>query len=137
MYTKKLLLVFLILPIVFLLAWNLYLEYELKSEKTVVVRMTGYDPKSLLSGHYLYLRPVWGETDCSQFTDAHCPTELFSAVYRYYLPEFDAQNLDRQLLSADLKVDMVFILRGRAKPFVKDLLIEDKPWKQWIMQSAK
>lgn len=137
MHTKKPLLVFLMLPIVFLLCWTLYLEYELKSEKTVIVRMTGFDPKDLLSGHYLHLQPVWTETDCSQFTNDECPTELFAVTYRYYLPEFDAKYLDKRLLSENLKIDMLFVLRGQAKPMVKDLLIDNKPWKEWIKQSVE
>lgn len=135
MYVKRLLIFFLMLPIVFLLAWTLYIEHELKSEKTVVVRMTGFDPRDLLSGHYLHLRPVWGETDCSQFIGGSCPTELFASSYRYYLPEFDAKNLDKQLVSENLKVDMLFVVRGKAKPLVKDLIINGKPWKKWLTQS--
>lgn len=128
---------FLVLPVLFMLGWLAQIEYVLNAERSVVVRMTGYDPRDLLVGHYLYLQPDWSRTDCLQFAESRCPTERFGRRYRYYLPEFDAQELDRVLMQDDLKVEMVFSYKGEGKPLVKELLIGGKPWAEWLRQSAK
>ncbi len=129
--------VFLALPILFLAFWLMRIECALNAEKTVIVRMMGYDPRDLLSGHYLYLRPDWSNTDCRQFDNGICPQGApFEYSYRYYLPEFEAQKIDAQLQRSDLKVEMVFTYKGSAKPLVKELLIEGKPWADWFKQSV-
>lgn len=132
MQSHKLLMIFLILPIILLAAWILKIETDLKTEKTVTIRMSGFDPVDLLSGHYLYLRPNWHETDCAQFSDNTCPTDLFSSSYRYYLPEFDAQKLDQHVWQKNPPIDMIFVLRGKSKPMVQKLMIDGKSWQDWL-----
>ncbi len=127
----------LLFPVIFLAGWVIRTEYVLHAAQTVVIHMRGYDPRDLLSGHYLHLEPDWNRTDCMQFPEKKCPTERFARSYRYYLPEFDARELERQLTNSDLNVEMVFVYKGQAKPLVKDLLIEGKPWAEWLRQSAK
>lgn len=132
MKSKHVLAVFLILPVLLLSAWIMKIEIDLKSDKTVLIRMNGFDPVDLLSGHYLLLRPDWKGTNCAQFPESICPTELFSYSYRYYLPEFDARTVDRRLLQDAPKVEMEFAIRGKSKPLVKGLLINGTDWKQWL-----
>lgn len=67
---------FLVIPIMFLAAWVAKIETDLKTEKTVMIRMSGFDPVDLISGHYLFLMPDWSQTDCRQFEHNSCPTEL-------------------------------------------------------------
>lgn len=137
MKQKYILGAFLVLPVLFLFFWLGSIEYALHAEQTVVIRMSGYDPRDLLSGHYLHLQPDWSLTDCRQFTDNRCPTERFGRSYRYYLPEFDAQKVDRQLRLNNVKIEMIFTYKGAAKPLVKDLLINGMVWDRWLTQSAK
>ncbi len=99
--------------------------------------MCGYDPRDLIAGHYLNLQPDWNLTDCSQFNRKRCPVELFNYTYRYYLPEEDIQEIDLLLTQDDLKTEVVFVYKEGAKPRVEELLIEEKPWREWLRQSAK
>ena len=135
MKTKHILAFFLILPIVVYVCWVGKIEKQIHTAKTVMVTMQGYDPVDLLSGHYLLLRPNWSETDCKQFETEDCPTELFSYSYRYYLPEFKAIDIDRELIrNSNLKVEMEFAVNGKAKPLVKNLYINGQKWKDWFNQ---
>ncbi len=133
MKSKYFLALFLTLPILFFCYLVKDINYELSHGKTVKVRMMGFAPRDILSGHYLYLRPDWDKTDCRQFDDNICPTELFSYNYRYYLPEFDARQVDTEISNNEkLKIEMLFIIKGRAKPLVKGLLIEGKELEDWL-----
>src|SRR5688500_12794531 len=55
-YNKKIVVISIIIPILALLAVTVYRHYMLISGKEVVLSITGYDPRSILSGHYLVYR---------------------------------------------------------------------------------
>lgn len=138
MKSKYVLLLFLTLPIVFLGSWMISLHFASLKAETVIVRMRGFDPVDLLSGRYLYLRPDWEQTDCRQFADKKCPKKLFETSYRYYLPEHDAQALDAKLTAMpDMQIDIVFALHKDRKPLVKNLLIDNLPWKDWLSKQSE
>lgn len=137
MKTKYALAVFLILPFLAFAGWIFTIQKSLNAEHDVVIRMRGYDPRDLLSGHYLLLRPDWEQTDCSQFYNEICPRSQFAASYRYYLPEFDAVQLDKLLNEKSPATEMVFAYRKTAKPMVKKLLIEGSDWKDWLNRFSK
>lgn len=138
MKTKRVLAFFLILPIIVYVCWIGKIEKQIHTAKTVMVVMLGYDPVDLLSGHYLSLRPDWHKTDCSQFENGVCPQELFSYSYRYYLPEFEAMDIDKELVkNSNLKVEIEFAINGKAKPLVKHLYINGQKWRDWFSQFAK
>jgi len=136
MRNKYLLITWLVLPIVVLTGLIINLEINLHSEKTVIVRMLGYDPVDLLSGHYLHLQPDWSKTDCHQFELNICPSERFAYTYRYYLPEFDAVKIDRLIRYKNPKIDMVFTYQGQSNPLVKGLLIDGKNWQDWLASQS-
>lgn len=137
MKTKYILALVLGMPVIFFSYWINSINVSLKHENTVNVRMDGFDPRDILSGHYLYLRPNWQKTDCSQFKSKVCPTELFSYSYRYYLPEFDARDLELKIAgNQNLKIEMVFVINGSAKPLVKELLINGKGWQEWLLSQS-
>lgn len=138
MKSKYVLAFFLVLPLVVYLYWIASLEKQLYSSKEVMVAMNGFDPVDLLSGHYLLLRPDWNNTDCAQFEQNRCPTELFAYSYRYYLPEVKAMDVDREIASNEnLKVEISFAINGKANPLVKELYINGQQWKIWFNQFAK
>ncbi len=136
MQNKYLLITWLVLPIVVLIGWIINIEINLHTENTVTIRMRGYDPIDLLSGHYLYLQPDWSETDCRQFEQNICPSERFAYSYRYYLPEFDAVNIDRLIAHKNPKIDMVFTYQGQSNPLVKGLRIDGKDWQDWLTSQS-
>ena len=128
---KYILAFFLAMPIIYLLATVLVINSELNAENTVTIAMRGFDPFDLVSGRYLRLSPDWNATDCSQFKDKQCPTEKFSLIYRYYIPEIVASDAEKHVNCPNTKVEMLFVWRGEAKPLVKTLLIDGMPWQEW------
>ena len=72
-------------PIVVLLIWTAGLQYLSLTAPRVMVTVEGYDPRSLISGHYLELQPDWTRTDCKTFGGQTCPKDKFEKVYRFYL----------------------------------------------------
>lgn len=123
-----------VLPLVVLAAWVLdlsYERYELKHEVRVAVR--GYDPRDLLSGHYLNLQTNWEKTDCSQFEGNICPKEEFLDIYKFFIPEDAAENLDSIISrnSDNLTFELGFKYKKGKKPLLKDLWIDGQKWSKW------
>ena len=87
MKKRILLMAALALPVIFLAVWAASVEYKIKHAQEITIRAEGFDPRSLISGHYLSLRLNWQETDCRQFSDNLCHPSRFQSVYNYYLPE--------------------------------------------------
>lgn len=123
----------LVFPIIALFFWVISVNVTMNRADTVFVKVTGYDPRDLLSGHYVVLRPVWGETDCTQFKNDECPSRDFEYSYRFYLPEGDAKYLDRVISrQSDLDMYLLFATPSNGKPLVKDLYINGLQWKIWL-----
>ncbi|MCL2673143.1 MAG: hypothetical protein FWF01_01990 [Alphaproteobacteria bacterium] len=91
----------------------------------VVVAITGYDPRDLLSGRYIEYVIDWDNTDCSQFSDAVCPKDEFPQRSRFYVPEAYADNLDRLFASRgqELQFAVVYAYARGHRPVAKELLI--------------
>lgn len=85
------------IPFLALLGWMGYLELQYASAPRVMVAVSGYDPRDILSGHYLNLAPEWDKTDCRQFAGGICPQARFERVYRYYLPQMTLCTLKKRL----------------------------------------
>ena len=134
MKNKKLLIFSLVFPVIVLLLWTLSLTYYHHSEKrTVLIAVTGYDPRDLVSGHYVQLQPDWNATDCTQFEDNICPKKLFRTSYRYFLPQNEAKNLEVLLAnrSQALSAQLQFIFIPNQEPVLKDLFLEGMVWNDW------
>lgn len=122
----------LVFPIIFLSAWVWYLDNGIKNAPEIIIRAEGYDPRSLISGHYLYLRLNWQDTDCTQFKDNLCHPNRFESVYKYYIPEDVAPQLDKAVRKKDVKVDLVFAYPENKNPYLKKMLINGVKWKKWL-----
>lgn len=134
--SKKIWLVLsLVFPIVFLLSWTIITEQNIKNAKEIIIRAEGYDPRNLISGHYLNLRLNWQETDCSQFSDNLCHPNRFESIYQYYIPEIDAPKLDKLAGNNKTKIELVFAYPKNKNPYLKDMLINGKNWKQWLKEN--
>lgn len=119
------------IPVLVLLLWVGLINYKIHNAPLVKVVVTGYDPRSLISGHYLNLRPLWEKTDCAQ-----CEPSNFDYTYRFYLSEFEAKYLDRLISRRnDLHMELEFALPVNSSPVIRELYIEDLPWKQWVKQN--
>lgn len=124
-------------PIVFLSSWTAYIDEGIRKAPEITIRAEGYDPRSLISGHYLYLRLNWQDTDCTQFNDNLCHPNRFESVYKYYIPEDVAPTLEKAVQKKDIKVDLVFAYPENKNPYLKKMLINSEPWKEWLKRKAK
>lgn len=131
MKNRALILFLLFFPLILLSLWLGELEIRYALSPRVYVAATGYDPRDLLSGHYLSLRPDWNKTDCSQFKENKCPKKAFNYVYRYYLPEAEAKALDKVIFRGGIDLRLEFAYPEKGAPLIRNLLINDQHWKTW------
>lgn len=116
------------LPVMIMLAWVATIENERYQGREVVVRLRGYDPRDLLSGHYISYRINWDETDCAQFENGVCPRAAFERQGRFYVPEDKAMMLDKAVRDSRNKAEMVFSYKRGIKPYALKLLVNGKEW---------
>ena len=130
----KLLLV--MLPVLMLLCWVGFLSLDRHSGQEVVVRIGGYDPRSVLSGHYIEYQIDWDNTDCFQFEDNVCPKKDFMRIMsyhdfgwgrgprgRFYVSEKSAEALDKAVRNSDNKAEIVYSYKKGRRPYALRLLI--------------
>lgn len=126
------------LPVLFFIGWIGMLEWQLNQAPEVKIAARGYDPRDLLSGHYLNLVLDWDATDCGQFRKAQCPSSRFDLYYRFYLPEKDAQKLDLLIRRrTDLMIDLIFSYPKNGSPQLKNMQINQMPWQEWLKTENK
>ncbi len=124
-------------PIVVLGVWAAKTDYQIKNAPEITIRAEGYDPRNLISGHYLNLRLNWQETDCSQFKDNLCHPGRFNSIYAYYLPEDAAAEMDRIIRRRNVKIDLVFAYPKNKQPYLKKLLVNGVKWKKWLKENGR
>ncbi len=127
-YNKPIFLFGLFLPIFVLLLTIGRSEYSLSEPEPVRLRAVGYDPRSLLSGHYLRVEIDWSNTDCRQFEGGICPKERFRNNYRYYVPEQSARGLEQKISSGQYVVELEFAYPNQGEPKLLNLLLDGKKW---------
>lgn len=125
-------------PIVVMFFWILMIQDKISKAETIMIAVTGYDPRDLLSGHYVVLRPVWDKTDCSQFENNICDQSKFDYSYRFYLPEQDAKYLDNVITrTLDFNMHLEFAMPNNSLPIIKELYIDNITWKEWLKTNSK
>lgn len=132
--SKKRILILLLLPIVYFIGWISYLVVAEIGVPQVKIYAEGYDPRDLLSGHYLQLKLNWQKTDCLQFEDHKCPKDRFAPVYRFYIPEQEAQNLEKLIRNPDTKTELIFTYPEKREPKIKELWINGSKWSQALKE---
>ena len=138
---KKLLLVAFFVPFVCLLAWVGFLYYQTEAGQEVKVAVRGYDPRDLLSGHYIRFEIDWDKTDCAQFQGGVCPRNEFckqgrwGRECRFYVPEKYARQLDRLFWrrnDSDLVFEVVYSYIPHTSAIAKKMLINGQDWREFI-----
>ena len=131
-----------IIPIVVLLGQVMYLTIWTRTSQQVVIAIQGYDPRSLLSGHYINYQIDWDKTDCWQFEEGVCPRDDFRQIpHRFYVPQKDAGQLDRLLrfgngnAAEPLQFEIVFAYEKGRQPIAKTLLINGEQWKDYLSKN--
>ncbi|MBF0455121.1 MAG: GDYXXLXY domain-containing protein [Magnetococcales bacterium] len=131
----------------------------------VLLPIVGFDPRDLLSGHYLTYQIEYGIqklcTDQSStqkstpgyillnpaefslwpphpgriFIKGACEKGRFKAgIERFYIPQEHATLLDKVVRGKQGKILLSVFFDGRAQ--VKNLLINDQPWQQFIADNT-
>jgi uncharacterized membrane-anchored protein len=153
--SRKLLLVTLMIPILALLALTLFKSSNFFMGHEVELPIVGYDPRDLLSGHYLVYRVDYGVANlcatpdevlgfvcldnrtfthynpdgCSLFIKGTCKHRRFEAgIDRFYIPEEKAAMLDQMVRGKQASI--VISVTGSGYAQVKNLLLNGKPWEE-------
>lgn len=141
--SKKILAIMLIVPFVGLFLWTMWLYTQQATGKEIKVVIAGYDPRDLLSGHYIQYTIDWAETNCNQFPDGICPKNEFckdsrwGRQCRFYIPEKNANELDklfRKRNATDMVFEVVYSYHKGHEPLAKELLINGKNWRESLGQ---
>jgi uncharacterized membrane-anchored protein len=155
--SRRLLLFALIFPIAGLAALTAYKKYILSFGQEVVLPISGYDPRDLLSGHYLTYRVDYGLTQdcysgsmthdayvcldtksvsysypdgCERLIKGQCRGSRFEAgIEKFYVPEDKAKILEDKVRDKSGSIVLSVTRDGRAQ--VKDLLIDGKSWRDF------
>lgn len=140
---NKLIPILFLIPVLFLAIWVNVLKIRQENGQPVTVRIMGYDPRDLLSGHYIQYQIDWNKTDCTQFEKGICPQKEFYTTkrrgrpitnLRFYIPEENATQLDRlfRIRSDQLTFEVVYAYRKGVQPLAKQLLINGMDWREYI-----
>lgn len=138
---RKILLIAILFPIVCLMSWVSFLFIQRETGQDIIVSVQGYDPRDLLSGHYIQYTIDWEKTNCQQFETGVCPKDEFckearwGRQCRFYIPENKAHQLDRLFWkrnSTDMIFEVVYSYHKNKTPIAKSLLINGKDWKEFI-----
>lgn len=144
----------LLFPILMLLALIAYKKYILTFGQEVTLAISGYDPRDILSGHYLIYTveyPVGKictdktvesgyvcldpkgfsaelPAECKIPIRGTCKYGRFEAgIEKFYIPEDKAQILDNNIRGKRASIVISVTPKGQAQ--VKDLLIDGNSWR--------
>lgn len=150
------LIVALVLPILALGTSAWLKSIQRASGVEVILPIEGFDPRDLLSGHYLTYRVDYGvegcpsdngqasiclrprrgiyaegelPADCTLFIHGQCENNLFNAgIERFYIPEEDSTMLEEKVRQN--KGEIVLSVDTDGNAAIRDLLIEGKAWRE-------
>ena len=143
---KKILALLLFAPLIALCSWTASLYARQAAGREVRVAVRGYDPRDLLSGHYIRYTIDWGRTDCGQFFNGVCPRNEFckearwGRQCRFYIPEANAKELDglfRRRNSTNMLFEVIYSYKKGSEPLAKQLLINGKDWRESLKGNAE
>lgn len=127
---NKLYLSGLFLPLFCFLAFIGFCEYQRSQSYEIIVPVSGYDPRSLVAGHYILLTVDTQRIDCSQFSNKTCPKKgYFQNSYKYFVAEEEARPLENLIRKQGNETELVFTVQHNQPPQIKELLINGKNWK--------
>lgn len=160
MNKRMLLLIALALPILALMASAYLRSVQRDSGEQITLPIEGFDPRDLLSGHYLIYQVDYGlETGCTEhdvetavclrperemypadavpgscklFIRGYCDSSanFRAGIERFYIPEEYAEALETQV--RDKRGSLVLSVDKQGNAAIRDLLIDGKPWKEAV-----
>jgi len=136
------------IPIVVLgiLTMNHYLALK---GHLVTLPVRGYDPRDLLSGHYIQFTVEYPkkpnceydkqsikaclDDSCKTFIKGTCHRSRFLAgIERFYIPQDNAKELESSLRNSDKKTEIVVSVSKNGKAAIKEFLINGCPWDKYL-----
>jgi uncharacterized membrane-anchored protein len=170
MNTNRKLAAALIFPVICLVGLTIYKAAKVASGREIIIPITGYDPRDLLSGRYLTFRldlnndslcddeyynyspihvclrqsenneiesnatnGVTAVSGCDAVITGKCENGIYSAgIERFYIPEEYSTKLDKIIREGKGKIVVSIDEDGIA--IIKDLLIDDRSWKDYIKE---
>ena len=147
----------LLLPVLLLASVAGWKSWVVVAGNRVILPIQGFDPRDLLSGHYLiytidygieglcelgggpafvcldpkafsWAKPPAGQ--CRQLIRGRCDRTRFTAgIERFCIPEDRALSLDKAVRNR--RGDVVLVLDGKGGAQVADLLIDGRSWQEW------
>lgn len=130
-------------PFICLLVWIVFIFCQ-SFGQDVILPIRGYDPRDLISGHYIRYQIDWDKADCSQFESNDCPKNDFCTFHRinrqcrFYIPEKHAEYLDYLFRekNGDLKFEVKYSHQNGKKAIAKKLLINGIEWQKFIKEKV-
>lgn len=130
---KYVVLFFILLPSIFFVFWVISLNNQLQQGQEVRIQIQGYDPRDLLSGHYILYQNNLQSVE-QKTVNTLCVKKDFYGSHRFYIPEANAEELDKLFRSSSRENHFEIIyscVKGR-KPIAKKLLINEKDWREFL-----
>ncbi len=162
---NKKLIIAILFPIILLGLITMSKHIKYISGEEFIIPIRGFDPRDLLSGHYLIYQIDYGNDgcnsskkndvaymclqkdkdkydsevvygrwelhDCLAYIAGRCKYGQFKAgIERFYIPQEHAYKLDRVVRKKKGKIVLSITKSGKA--VVKDLLIDDLPWREYL-----
>lgn len=76
--------------------------------------------------------------DCKTYIQGKCYYGRFQDdISRFYIPEKYARDLEKAVRDSKNKPELLLSVTDKGKAYPVDLLLNDKPWKEWIKENAK
>ncbi len=154
----------LLLPIIILILWAIYHEINSNNGTEVTLNITGYDPRDLLSGHYLTYQinypkiniaqcqeyrsmgEVFLNLDTGEISDTKTTTDTWlmgrcghnnfnSGLNKFYIPQKYAKELDNILRTGKFPASIKVMITNSGKGYVKQLYFDGMPWQQFLENS--
>lgn len=144
---NKSLIFILIIPVICLFIWNCFLWYDKDSGDEIKVAIRGYDPRDLLSGHYIRYTIDWDKTNLAQFnnypfTKQDFVDSLNKNSLKFYISEQYAKRLEEILsqngiftfvvngLKDKCFVEVVYSYKKGKHPIAKQLLVNGQDYRE-------
>lgn len=122
----------LLLPFLGVAMWVCYFVAFIEHSTEIKLPISGYDPRNLLSGHYVAYRIDWDKADCNQADwNGACPIRTFKTSQRFYVPEESAYAIERAINQPNVKAEIIFSYQKGKTAVARDLLIDGKSFKDY------
>jgi uncharacterized membrane-anchored protein len=123
-WQRRLALILLLLPTLFLGGQIVLKEMERGSTQHFRMAIKGYDPRAYFSGHYLQfmLVPADDQKDLVKNLGPH----------RFYLAQDAANKIQAQLFKGEKKLSVLVYSHNNGSLSFDDLWIEGEPWREFI-----